>query len=78
LQGVQQNPAPPVGQAQGTGYQYETAEFLPVFNQIRPHFADDQEFYDFLRGVAAYFLQSPDQIKAMILPQTQAQHLTHE
>lgn len=86
LQGVQQNPPSPMGQGQATSYNYEAGEFLPVFNSIRPHFASDREFYDFLRGVSAYFLQSPEQIKAMILPQAQpapqpqaeAQHVAHE
>lgn len=66
LHGHPQDNAPETPGETPAGYQYQEAVILPILDTIRPHFPNDQEFYQFLTTVAQLFASNPEGFKAMV------------
>jgi len=59
-------PAGQEGEAQPTGYTYEGDRLVVFLDRMRPHFQDDDAFYDFMDKISAKFAKNPELYKTMI------------
>lgn len=47
-------------------YHYDGARLKPILDTIRPHFGEDEEFYNFLQNVAIMIANNPVLLKNMV------------
>ena len=61
-----------VPEDQAHGFEYAPERIVSFLDRIRPHFADDESFYEFLDRVGDFFEKNPDVSKSFFGPKTAA------